>query len=356
MRIALIWSLFIAALCTTLHATDTKEIVKVGVILPLSGDNSDFGKPIQELLNYKFSHLPKNSHLEYKLFFEDDQLVAKNALLAAHRLIDLENVDVLITMFSASGSVVAPLAAQKKVPQLMLNMNEAAADGHFNFICITPVDESAKLWHKYATEKGYRKVAFFIHRNTGGEMVLKALQKTKEGSEIDWVACERFNPGEIDFRVALMKLKETHPDALFLFGFNPEQPIIVHQLKQMGWDIPICSIGNTEMDMKDPLFEDIWFAGVNAPTIKFIKWYEENLHKSYPPWGATYSCISDLIYKSFEDGWNGKKPTHEQVSKNLLGVKDFDSDCGRISCDTKGIFRTTPVLMVVKHGSIEPIK
>jgi len=282
--------------------------------------------------------------------------VAKNALLAAHRLIDLENVDVLMTMFSASGSVAAPLAAQKKVPHLMLNMNEAAADGQYNFICITPVDSSVKLWNRYAQKKDYHRVAFFIHRNTGGEMVLKALQRAKENSSIEWVACERFNPGEIDFRVALMKLRETKPDALFLFGFNPEQPIIVHQLKQIGWDVPVCSIANMEADMKDPSFDGIWFTGVNAPTVEFIKWYEQNLHKSYPAWAATYSSMADLVYNSFEEGWQGQKPTHQTVAANLLGVKEFESACGKISCDKHGIFRTAPVLLIIKNGSIEPIQ
>jgi len=165
MRIAFVLGLLFVTLGASIRA-EIKETVKIGVILPLTGDNSDFGRPIQELLSYKFNHLPENSHFEYKLFFEDDQLVAKNALLAAHRLIDLENVDVLMTMFSASGSVAAPLAAQKKVPHLMLNMNEAAADGQYNFICITPVDSSVKLWNRYAQKKDYHRVAFFIHRNT----------------------------------------------------------------------------------------------------------------------------------------------------------------------------------------------
>jgi ABC-type branched-subunit amino acid transport system substrate-binding protein len=191
-----------------------KPTVKIGVILPLSGDNDHLGQPIRELIQYKVDHFPKDSRFNYKVIFEDDQLIPRQTLLAAHRLVDLENVDVLVTFFTGPGSVVAPYAAQKHKVHLMYNFKEEMADARYNFIHVTPMLPIAQYWTHHAEALGYKKIALMVHRNAGGEMALKALEEVKTHSKLEWVDVTRFNQGEKDFRITLLKIKEKKPDVL----------------------------------------------------------------------------------------------------------------------------------------------
>ena len=344
----------VSALGADAPSVTKKPVVKIGVILPLSGDNDHLGQPLRELIQYKVAHFPKDSRFEYKLYFEDDQLVPRQTLLAAHRLWDLENVDVLMTFFTGPGSVVAPLAVQKKKVHLMFNFKEEAADATYNFIHVTPMDPIAKLWTQEAERRGYKKVAFMVHRNAGGEMALKALEKFKPTSKLEWVNVTRYNQGEIDFRIALWKIREKNPEILFLYGFEPELPIILRQMREIGWNIPVTSISVFELVYKNPMLEGAWWASFSTPTPAFAAWYDKTFRKDYPLGGAIYSDWVDLVHKGFEGGRTGKKLTGDEFAEFLRGVKGFDGASGPISMDVRGIFVTQPTIMTIKNGKLIP--
>ena len=178
------------------------------MILPLTGNNDHLGQPIRELIQYRVAHFPKDSRFEYKVCFEDDQLQAKQSLLAAQRLVGWENVDVLLTYFSGPGSVVSYYATQKKVPHLMWNFNLSSSDGVYNFTHLSLPANAARCWTDYAQKLGYKKVAFLVHRNPGALAVQKALRDYKPNAKLEWADETFFNPGERDFRIILWRIRE----------------------------------------------------------------------------------------------------------------------------------------------------
>lgn len=337
-------------------APASKPLIKIGVILPLTGNNAHLGEPLRDLIKYKAEHFPKDSRFEYKALFEDDQLEARQSLLAAHRLVELEHVDILMTYFSGPGGVVSLYATQKKIPHFMWNFNTKVLDGVFNFDHISSTATSAQCWTDYAQKKGYKKVAFLIHRNPGAMAVQKALEDCRPHSTLNWVDEEYYNQGERDFRVTLYKLKEKNPDLLYLYGFEPELPIILRQMREIGWKIPVTTITMFDMIAENPMIEGAWYVGSDSPTPQYREWYNKTFKVKNASYGAgVYDDYLSLIYKACESYRGQGKPTGEEIAAYLRGIKDFDGACGKISCNEKGIFETKPALLMIKNGTVEQI-
>lgn len=77
----------------------TSKEVRIGVIIPLSGDMAVHGQEIRRAMELALEQARKDPmSYEYRLLFEDNQLDGAKSVTAARRLIDLEKVDVIITL------------------------------------------------------------------------------------------------------------------------------------------------------------------------------------------------------------------------------------------------------------------
>jgi len=334
-----------------------KPVIKIGVILPLSGNSDHLGQPLRELIQYKVAHFPKDSRFEYKLLFEDDQLEQRQSLLAAQRLVGWDHVDVLMTFFSGPGVVLAPYATQRKVPHLMWSFNLKGPDGVFNFDHVTPMNQAAETWTKHAEELGYKKIALLVMRNAGGEAVLKAMEDYKQKSKLEWTSVTRYNPDERDFRMILAKIRETNPELLYIYGVDPAIEIILRQKREIGWkEIPISAIGCFDLVYGNPLADGCWYVSSDMPTLEHMQWYRQTFKHDYVPCGAgVYDDYMELLYRACENYKGQGKPTGEDIAAYLRNVKDFDGACGKISCNAKGVFETKPTLLMIKNGTVTPI-
>lgn len=90
-----------------------KEVVKIGVIMPLTGNSVVYGEAFKNMFQMRFDEITKNSNFDYKIIFEDDQFDIKKQILAAQKLINLDNVDVIFTSAAGGEGVVADLMRGK---------------------------------------------------------------------------------------------------------------------------------------------------------------------------------------------------------------------------------------------------
>lgn len=334
-------------LCSSLWAA---EVIKVGAVLPLSGDNAHLGRPLAHMLRYKFSNLPKDSRFEYKLLFEDDQLIPRKTLLSAKRLVEIDNVDVLLTFYTAPGKVVAPYAASKKKTHFMFCYDEHSADGTYNFNHVTPIAKEAQMWVEQAKARGYKKVAFMVHRNSGGGAALRALLPLQKKSGMQWEII-RFNQGEKDFRLSLAKLKIFDPDALFLYAFDPEFSIVLKQAHELGFDVPLTSISVLDQFLDKPELNGAWFVAHATPQPEFEQWYKETFSEDHIPVGAgVFSDMVDLVYAAYESASSQHKPDAQQIGSRLRMTKGFSGAFGPIRCTPSGVFTAEPTVRLIENG------
>src|SRR3989304_5574058 len=230
---------------TATEVVKTQAVVKIGASLPLTGDIAFLGEASRNALELALKEV-QGTKYKYELVFEDDKLDAKLASTTATKLIQVDNVDAIISLSSGTGNVVTPLAEQNKVIHFGIASDSNVAKGMFNFIHWTPPDEEARLWVQKAQEHGYKRVAIIVLQHPAAIAVVDAAKKHAKGTDIE-LHEEFFNPGEKDFRTVLVRSKQFNPDAYMLMAFSPELDILHKQLKELGIKAPLTSIEAFEL-------------------------------------------------------------------------------------------------------------
>jgi branched-chain amino acid transport system substrate-binding protein len=152
----------------TSDPVDTEyEPVNMGVLLPLTGIGSEFGKTIQKVTWLAVKHLSEAGY-DIQIKVADSETEAEAATKAAHHLIENEGVQVLIG--GANSAVTIPVAEQvsipKQVPQISYastakEITTLAADEAQDFLFRTTpsVASEGVVLGRLAIESGYRKVS-----------------------------------------------------------------------------------------------------------------------------------------------------------------------------------------------------
>src|SRR5258707_12272234 len=104
-----LWTLVfvVVSACCAFGAVE-KTTIKIGIILPLTGDNAATGEDIRNGFLLAKNQINSPDY-EYDLIFEDDQLEAQKAVLAPHKLLSSDKVDVIFSVCN-SAEAVAPIA------------------------------------------------------------------------------------------------------------------------------------------------------------------------------------------------------------------------------------------------------
>ena len=82
------------------------ETIRIGVLLPLSGPVAYIGENMQKGFESALSEINKNKNV-FELIYEDNKNNPADAVTGAKKLVELDNVDILITTMSGSSVAVA---------------------------------------------------------------------------------------------------------------------------------------------------------------------------------------------------------------------------------------------------------
>ena len=198
-------------------------VIKIGVILPLSGDLGIIGEPAKHGAEMALTSF-KNTKYKYELIFEDDQYDVNKTVTAANKLLAVDKVNVIVTLGSAEGNSVKPLANKAKV----VHFNTAASDqtipdGKYIFTHWTPPTEESKTMVAEFIKKDIKKVAIFTTNNDGMIAIANELKSQLKETNITVSLDEKLNVGNRDFRTQIMKLKENLPDIIVMQNTPPER-------------------------------------------------------------------------------------------------------------------------------------
>jgi branched-chain amino acid transport system substrate-binding protein len=332
-------------------ASKEPAVVKIGATLPLTGDVAFLGETSRNAMELALKEI-QGTKYKYELVFEDDKLDPKLTSTTTTKLIEVDDVDAIISLSSGTGNVVTPLAEQNKVIHFGIASDSNVAKGNFNFIHWTPPDEEARLWVKKAQEAGYKKIALIVLQHPGAVAVVDAVKEHMKGTDMEFASEQIFNGGEKDFRTMLIKLKQSKPDAYMLMAFSPELDLIHKQLKELGVSAPLTTIEAFELSNDPSQFEGHWYVNAADPSGEFLSKYKAAYNKD-PQMGApnAYDILS-LIVEGFERAGKDPsvKPSPEEVSAALMQIKDFDGALGSLTVGNEGIVWSPAAVRTIQNG------
>jgi ABC-type branched-subunit amino acid transport system substrate-binding protein len=207
-----------------------------------------------------------------------------------------------------------------------------------------PPDAAAALVD-YLVSRNIKKIAICYMQIVAFSICDDEIKKAAEKAGIEVVDDTHFPPGEItDFRIELLKIKEKNPEIIVLMSLPPEVNIIGHQIKQIGWNVPLTSINSFEQSGE----YDLWNGYVSVGSIdlngKFAKeFYAQYKRQTIYP-GFIYDALT-LLNNAYENCGRDVSKLPEAVQSQT----PFEGIVGQAVNDN-GTFKYKPFLVKMVNG------
>jgi len=213
--------------------------VKVGIILPISGNTAAFGKDTLSGVKIAVEEINKKKEMKIELVVEDDKSTTTDAANAAKKLVNVDKVNVIIgSVASSNTNAAAPIAQQAKIPLMTpasTNVNVTKAGEYVSRICFID-DFQGMAMAKFAFNDLKTKKAAIITDSAQDYSIglANAFKETfvKLGGQI--VVEVSYQSKDQDFSSQLTKVKVKKPDILFVPGYYQEVGNMIRQAKQFG--------------------------------------------------------------------------------------------------------------------------
>lgn len=323
-----------------------QQTVKIGIILPLSGNNANMGQWQMDALKLVKKELEtRQTKHKYEFVVEDDQLQGRLTAEALNKLINVDKVAGLMTLFSTAGNVAAPRAQQSKVIHFCVGSDAKIAKGEWNFLHWTPPAQEAELFVKFLQAKGYKRIALLCLRQQGVMAINEELKKQMAAANIELVDETFFNPGERDFRIILARINEKKPDLFVPLAFSPELQIILRQRKQAGLECDVSSLEVFDLleDAEKKMVEGSYFVSNGAATGDFVqKLNTVGVKEAMTGTPFTYDSIN-LMIDALEQCPEPNKDRSPALAY-LNNIKDRPSAVGNITMGSEGIIQSPAAL------------
>lgn len=220
-----------------------QNVVKVGVFLPLTGDNAAGGE--LELRGIKLANQlhPEVLGKKVELVVADNKSDKAEAASVAARLIEKDKVSVLVGSYGSSLSMAAGnIVKENKVPAVGTSCTNpqvtANNDYYFRACFIDPFQ--GKVMAEYAHQNGFKKVAIVQEVSNDYSVGLAKFFREEfvklTGDENSIVDVANYQTGDKDFTAILTNIKALNPDAVFAPGNFTESALLVKQARQLGID------------------------------------------------------------------------------------------------------------------------
>jgi branched-chain amino acid transport system substrate-binding protein len=215
---------------TSAWPADSAEPVRIGLILPMSGPFAGYGRQIENGVRlYLKQHGDTFAGRKVELLVKDDTGVAPEvSKRVAQELVVGDKVDILAGFgLTPSAFAVAPIATEARKPMVVMNAATSAVTMKSDYIVRTSmtlaqVTAPIAAW---AARNGIRKVFTVVADYGPGHDAEAQFKKTFEGAGGEVVGEVRTPVKNPDFAPFLQKVKDTRPDAVFLFVPAGEQGV-----------------------------------------------------------------------------------------------------------------------------------
>jgi branched-chain amino acid transport system substrate-binding protein len=217
-----------------------EDSVKIGLILPMTGGQASTGKQIDNAIKlYMKQHGDTVAGKKVEIILKDDGAVPDKTKTAAQELIVNDKVN-FIAGFGVTPAALAaaPLATQAKVPEVVMAAGTSIITEKSPYIVRTSftLAQSSTIIGDWAVKNGIKKVATLTSDYAPGNDALNFFKEhfTAGGGQIvEEVKVPLANP---DFAPFLQRMKDSKPDAMFVFVPAGQGGNFMKQYAERGLD------------------------------------------------------------------------------------------------------------------------
>jgi len=210
--------------------------VKIGVIVPLTGDLAEYGIAFRNGLTLAEEETGCGKGFEYIL--EDNKYDPKNAVTAFYDLKDVKNVSMIVNWGAYPSSAVAPLAKDTGFPLIAVTTTLAPEVRGPNTIRgMGDPDKLASALMSYLRSKGVKKIGFVEVQNPFLDKMISSMKEQKNPDET-LTTIDTVQPTDMDFKNSIIKAEHSGEQAIGVFLFSGQIRQFYKQRAQLGLEIP----------------------------------------------------------------------------------------------------------------------
>jgi len=241
-----------------------EKVIKIGVILNLTGPLSIADEPKKLVLEAAIEFLKKNASLhdpinKIQLVFEDSRTDPKAGITAFNKLYN-EGIRIFVTGTSFNAMSLLPLTEEKHCLLLAVSGHpDFTKNSHYAVRLYPNVEIGSKLMAKVLEIEKVGNI-YILHTNEPfGKSYAEELKKQFKGKV---VGEEEFDIAQIDFKNILIKIRKINPDRIVVIGFGIAEQNLIRQIIEAHMHIPIfgceafyyaISAVKTKIDLKNYL-------------------------------------------------------------------------------------------------------
>lgn len=337
--------------------------IAIGATLPLTGDSAEVGQATKAGLEMVLEELKqKGLKYNYTLVFEDNQMNPQKVATTINKLINIDKAKAILTFWNLMGNTASALANQNGIFSLTCSIGEASTKGKYNFNNYASNFEQSKAMVETLKKKGVKSVALFTDNSGMRQQYEEVKDYINKNSDIKIVFEEFFNPGEKDYKAAIIKASNKKPDMYLYSGYNPSTFIFMKQLREITGknDNVTCIDMFFDMAVKDrDIIEGLWYVDSN---LNGTKEFQDKLLKetglvSQSCTGNTVSNLQIIVaaYENAPIADGETIPNNEAVRQWIFdNVKNFDTYGGKVTVVRDGLFNKKP--SIKKMINREPVE
>lgn len=351
-KYSLVFILVLAVSLLVLNITgyltlQNKDDIVIGFISPLSGPAASYGAAERNIVQSTIEEINLNGGInnrQVRIVYEDGECDGVSALKAARKLIDVDNVSIILGGTCSGETLgIAPLAQEREVIlfSAISSNPQISSMGDFIFRNVPSDTYFVNATISYLEKENITRVALISEQGDYGQGARKLFKELYNGNII---ADETYNLRDSDVRTQLTKIKAREFEALIIVPQTGEDlGLILRQAKELDIQTRIFSLnlfGDTAYDVAGDaiiglVYSDNISVYENDKGRNLLTEYKQR-HENPPidyMVASRYDSIN--IVKSAIESCRTERDT-ECIRDYILSIKDYQGATGTYSFDENG--------------------
>lgn len=230
------------------------EPIRIGTIFSITGVSGFVGTPQKEVFTAMIDDINAKGGIRgrpVEFYYEDDQSIPTNAVIAATKLIKDRKVDAIVgTSMSDAALAIIPICEQENV--VFINTGPARIPLKKWIFSTGPGDVrgAAHMLEFAAKDLGAKRIALFHSTDAYGMLGLKVItDELPKYPGVSIVSNESLDPAATNVVPQLMKIKAASPDLMILFSRGGTGAVVAKNYKQLGMTVRV--LGSTSLTIPD---------------------------------------------------------------------------------------------------------
>ncbi|KKK37407.1 branched-chain amino acid ABC transporter substrate-binding protein [Mesobacillus campisalis] len=337
----------------------------IGVISYISGPGAAYGEAITSGLKLAQKEINAKGDVEINLLIEDSAGKQDQALTAAQKLMNSENVTAIIgPTLSTEMNVVGPEADLNGVPIMGTSTTAEGIPQLGEYVFRNSIPEALAIpasMTKAIEKYGAKKVAILYgNDDVFTKSGFDTMKKAAEDMDLEILTIETFQKGQSDYNAQLTKIKGMNPDLILASALYNEGAVIMDQARKMGIDVPFVGGNGFNSPEVIKIAGDAanglivatpWYGEKDDSKVKeFVSKFEEEYGKKPDQFAAQ---AYDALYIYAEALKNAGEADRDAFRDALAQVKDFNGILGNFSFDDEGDVVMDPTVLIIEDGQFK---